>query len=111
MLKPMPPTPEAFDDLVTRLRSVVEPKKVYLFGSCARGDVREHSDIDVLVVVSDDIDLVRANIEAYERMRGFGYPVDILYVNESRFQRHSKTPGFVYKEVLKEGRELYAAAA
>jgi predicted nucleotidyltransferase len=111
MLKTMPPSQKDLADLVQRLRSVVEPKRIMLFGSCARGNAHENSDVDVLVIVADEVDLLKANMAAYEAIRGFGYPVDIVYVNESRFARHANTPGFIFRQVVKDGLELYAAAA
>ncbi len=40
-------------DLISRIRNVVEPIQVILFGSAARGDMNQDSDLDVLVVVPD----------------------------------------------------------
>ena len=31
------------------------PAEVWLFGSCARGDVRQHSDIDIAILSRDDL--------------------------------------------------------
>jgi predicted nucleotidyltransferase len=41
---------------------------VWLFGSCARGDVRQHSDIDIAILPRDDLPgsffgVLRADIE------------------------------------------------
>lgn len=110
MLKTLPPTAEDVSDLVLRLRRVVEPTKIYLFGSFARGDFGPESDLDILVVVPDGVDLMSANKEAYRQLRGCGLDVDVLYVNASHFMRHAGTPGYVFQEVLRDGREIYAAA-
>ena len=42
---------ELLDSVVRHLR----PQRIILFGSRARGDAREDSDIDLLVVVDDDL--------------------------------------------------------
>ena len=31
------------------------PAEVWLFGSCARGEVRQHSDIDIAILPRDDL--------------------------------------------------------
>lgn len=48
--------------LATRVRSVVEHEEriafVYLFGSVARGDARDDSDVDLAVHLSEDLSLL-----------------------------------------------------
>ncbi len=41
---------EIIKKAVDRLVEVARPQKIYLFGSYARGDAREQSDLDFLVV-------------------------------------------------------------
>jgi predicted nucleotidyltransferase len=46
----MPPTlEELLRDIVTRLRNAFEPAAIYLHGSCARGEMRAGSDLDLLL--------------------------------------------------------------
>lgn len=42
------------DWLVERIREGYEPEKIILFGSLARGDTHEWSDIDIIVVKDTD---------------------------------------------------------
>jgi len=47
-------------------------KKVGLFGSCVRGDVRDNSDVDILVEIGKDIsllDFVGLKLELEEKLR------------------------------------------
>lgn len=41
---------EQLDDIIERIVQRLDPEKIILFGSHARGDAREDSDIDLLVV-------------------------------------------------------------
>ncbi len=43
------------DKLVDEVVKKVSPLRIILFGSTARGEAREHSDIDLLVVVSEGV--------------------------------------------------------
>ena len=43
-----------------RIERIIKPVRVLVFGSYARGDFHEESDVDVLIVVSDDIENIRA---------------------------------------------------
>ena len=42
-------------DIVARILTAVKPTEVVLFGSAARGEMHESSDIDFLVVVPNGI--------------------------------------------------------
>lgn len=54
--KPILPelTPELCKMIVQRIVAAVDPEKIVLFGSRARGTHRPHSDIDLLVVQKSD---------------------------------------------------------
>jgi predicted nucleotidyltransferase len=38
------------DGMVQAIVDEVEPRRIYLFGSCARGDRTVNSDVDLLIV-------------------------------------------------------------
>jgi len=63
---------EILDELVRRLVEAVHPKRIILFGSTARGRIRAHSDLDVLVVVSDSLPQKEGWSRAYAGLRRFG---------------------------------------
>jgi predicted nucleotidyltransferase len=103
-------TDERLREAVQRLVDVYEPRRIYLFGSVARGDVDHESDYDLLVVVPDSApaDLRRSRI-AYEALRGTGTAADVLVCSESYFDRRSHLAASLPGTVLREGRLLYAA--
>jgi len=51
------PRPVLLDDLVRRIRTVIEPKRILLFGSAARGTMGPDSDLDVLVVAEEGAEI------------------------------------------------------
>jgi predicted nucleotidyltransferase len=60
----MPPvSTKLLQEIVDRLAQGLRPERIYLFGSRARDQARETSDIDLLVVVPDS-DLPRHRREA-----------------------------------------------
>ena len=53
--------------------------EVWLFGSCARGDVRQHSDIDIAILPGDDVpDGFFANLAADIEDSSIPYDVDLV---------------------------------
>ncbi len=86
-----------------------DPVEVYLFGSHARGDAHEDSDIDLYVVLDDDraknLDRGRAIGEA---RRGYPGAVDIVLSTASRYQARKDLIGTLAEIVQGEGKRIYA---
>ncbi|MDP2787542.1 MAG: nucleotidyltransferase domain-containing protein, partial [Pseudomonadota bacterium] len=69
-------TNDVLADIVKRIVEVAKPDKLMLFGSRARGDAREDSDVDLLVIKpSDQARHLRA-LPLYRALRGLGVPKD-----------------------------------
>ncbi|MDQ6760314.1 MAG: nucleotidyltransferase domain-containing protein [Acidobacteriota bacterium] len=87
------------------------PERVVLFGSHARGDADEGSDVDLMVLFSD-IDNPRDRAaEIYSDLAGCGFAKDILVSTVSRFERYRNVPNTVYWPASREGLVLYERRA
>ena len=67
-------------EIIGRILSVVKPTRVFLFGSAARNEMRENSDIDLLVVVPNGLHRRRTAQNIYRNMLGVGFAADIVAV-------------------------------
>lgn len=105
----MQPSKEQLDDLIERVITAVHPLRVLLFGSTARGDTSRFSDIDLLIIVPDGSHRRRTAQLVYRHLLGFVLPVDVVVATQSDIEKYKDTPGLIYREALREGRELYAA--
>lgn len=104
------PTTALLDDLVRRIRTVIEPKRIVLFGSAARGTMGPDSDLDVLVVAEEGVHRIRTAQAIYMALLGFGEPVDVVVVTEDDIQRSFGKPGTIITPALEEGRDIYVAS-
>jgi predicted nucleotidyltransferase len=95
--------------LVDRIVDAVNPLRIVLFGSAARGQMGPDSDVDVLVVMPDGTHRRRAAQYIHTRLFGIPFAVDVVVATPSDLSRHRDNPGLVYREALEEGRDLYAA--
>ena len=102
-------TDQQMSELVERIVDAVEPIQIILFGSMARGEAGRSSDIDVLVVVREGVHRRKSAQLIYRRLLGFGIPVDVVVATTSDLEQYRDSPGLVYREAIREGRELYAA--
>ena len=99
------------DALVQRIAERFSPDKIILFGSCARGDARPDSDIDLLILFSDVADPNRRAAELHASIVEFPQPADIVVSTTSRFERYRNVVNTVYWPASREGKVLYERTA
>lgn len=80
-MEPLIPAP-----LLGRLFELWHPQEVWLFGSRAKGNPRQDSDWDVLLVVSDDTSDEWIDLNtAWLRVRDLKIPVDVFPMRRREF--------------------------
>jgi predicted nucleotidyltransferase len=89
--------------LAARARS---PAKVILFGSRARGEAQEGSDLDFLVVEEEVDDTIREAARLRRALPPLGVAVDVLAVSAADAERRRRWPGNVIKMAYSEGKLL-----
>lgn len=104
------PDQRLLDELVKRIVEAVQPLRIILFGSAARGAMGPHSDLDVLVIMPDGIHRRRTAQAIYRSLRGLGTAKDIVVVTESDVRAYGGNPSLVIQPALQDGKELYRAA-
>jgi predicted nucleotidyltransferase len=98
----------AVDSAVEALTSALNPKQIYLFGSCARGTVIDGSDIDLLVVVEDGSgDKLSNTSKAYRATRQLNVSKDIIVDQESVFKKRARWVSSIEREVMESGKLVY----
>ena len=100
---------QSLDAIVCQVVALAHPQRIVLFGSAAKGKWRPASDLDLLVVVDDSqqpssvLDLLNT------RVQRSAIPCDFLVVTPQVLRRQRSNPGLIYRQILEEGREVYAA--
>ncbi len=101
--------PKVIESLVQKIVEAVHPLKIILFGSYAQDKPNPESDIDVLIVMPEGVHCRRTAQLLYRQIRGLGVPFDVLVSTPSTLEKHKDNIGLIYRTVLKEGKEIYAA--
>ena len=86
-------------------------RKVILFGSYARGDATECSDVDFLVVENDVASKVTEMVRLRRILRPLRLPFDVMVVSEDDIEEWGDLPGSALYWALKEGKVLQDAVA
>jgi predicted nucleotidyltransferase len=101
-------TPKLIKYIVNKIVREVQPAKIILFGSYARGDFDKGSDLDLFIVVEDDREsnrVIRRQVD--ELLWGRRFPVDLLVRKKKDIEWNFRAKNPFYNDIFKEGKVLY----
>ena len=84
-----------------------DPLQIVLFGSRARGDHHERSDIDLLVVLDECEDWTQARRDIRQGLRRQSIPADVVVTTPTLWLKRAGLVGAVERKALIDGRILY----
>jgi predicted nucleotidyltransferase len=95
--------------IISIIVSSVDPDQIILFGSYARGDNKNTSDIDLLILKKN---LKNANIITDNLYMSFfdskiKIPVDLIVIDYDKYNKLKNEIGYIYKTINKEGKLIY----
>ena len=107
----IPVTERLLGEMVQAIVAEVDPEQVILFGSRARGDEREHSDVDLIVVEAEPFGPERSRhkelVRLYHALAGFRVPADVLVYSQEDIDYWRDSLNHVLARALREGKVLY----
>ena len=95
-------------EAVELLRRAAPSATIIVFGSAARGEATEHSDLDVLVVEPEVIDQWEEMVRLRRALRPVRLAADVIVVNQKAFDKWADTPNTILYEAAREGRIFHA---
>jgi len=93
--------------VAVRLGNAANASEVILFGSYARGQATEQSDVDFLVVAETDLPRHKRAVELYKQFRPYPFGMDIVVYTPREVEQASRSALSFVSTVLREGKRLY----
>lgn len=106
-----PITDNLIGQMVQAIVDEVDPEQVILFGSRGRGDERQDSDVDLVVVETEPFGPERSRhkemVRLYHAVAGFPVAADVLVYSREDVDYWRDSINHVLARALREGKVLY----
>lgn len=91
------------------IKKEYKPKKVILFGSHARGEAKENSDLDLLIISNSEKEKPRwkRGLRLRVLLSKYTFPKDLLFYTDDEVRAWLGVPMSFVNTVFKEGKVLY----
>jgi predicted nucleotidyltransferase len=97
------------DKIIPLIVSLSSPDRIVLFGSYARGDNTEKSDIDLLIIKKNLKNGREMNNVLYKAFfeNKITVPVDLISIDSDKYTELNNKTGYIYKTIKEQGKILY----
>jgi len=93
--------------VATRLGIAANAERVILFGSYARGEAKENSDVDLMIVAESELPRFKRSRELYKLFRPHPFGMDLLVYTPQEVEKGKRSPVSFVSTALREGKTLY----
>lgn len=104
-------TNNKYQNIVNVIKSEVDPEKIILFGSRARGDFRKDSDLDLLIIEKEPFSGGRSRLKELSKirraLRNTELTKDILLYSIDEVEYWKDSINHIIANSLREGQVLY----
>jgi predicted nucleotidyltransferase len=101
-------TPELIDYIVEKIVREIQPEKIILYGSYARGDFHKDSDLDLFIIKESDEGsrMLERKIDRLLDGRSFALDVRVRKPSEVAWNFRARNPFYLH-HIYKQGKVLY----
>ena len=97
------------DKIVSLIVSLASPEQIVLFGSYARGDNTDKSDIDLLIIkkgLKNEREINNILYRAFYENK-IHIPIDLISVDYNKYNNLNNEIGYIYKTIKEQGKIIY----
>lgn len=97
------------DEIIQRIIDVFSPELIIIFGSVARHEAGDHSDLDILVVMDTDLKGAKRAAAIHMQTADYLMPLDVLVLTPSEFDANKDNKHSFASEIVRTGVVAYEA--
>lgn len=98
---------QQIDEISRRIIENINPEKIILFGSYAKGNYNEDSDLDLIIVKESDLPKQKRGIEIRRLFYGLLIPMDLKVYTPEEFEDELKNKYSFLNSAIKESKTIY----
>jgi predicted nucleotidyltransferase len=98
---------QEIERVATRLGEAANAERVVLFGSHARGEAGDTSDVDLMIIAESALPRFKRSRELYKLFRPYPFAMDLIVYTPEEIERGKRCPVSFVSAVLREGKTLY----
>ncbi len=96
--------------IVDRVTGKYEPKAIIVFGSVARGDCTEDSDLDIAIIMDSDLSEHERNVMVRVCIGSIGMAMDLLVFTPDEIEAEKDDDSSIISEIIRTGEVVYGSA-
>ncbi len=100
-------TPTEIDKLVRQIVARIQPKKVIIFGSYAKGTATMKSDLDIFVIMETHLPMANRADNLKSMLLSSLIPVDVHIYTPQEVEEYGKEQFSFINSVIKSGRFVF----
>ena len=95
------------EQVAQRIGIISNAERVILFGSHARGEATENSDVDLMIISESNLPRFKRSRELYKLFNPYPFGMDLIVYTPEEINRGKRSPLSFVTNVLQEGKILY----
>ena len=96
--------------IVDRVTKHYDPKAIIVFGSVARGDSTEDSDLDIAIIMDSDLSEHERNVKVRVCIGSIGMAMDLLVFTPKEIEAERDDETSIVSEIMRTGEVVYGSA-
>ncbi|MCF7809857.1 nucleotidyltransferase domain-containing protein [bacterium] len=93
--------------IIDRIVSYINPVKIYLFGSRARGDCRIDSDYDIVVIYDGEFSKREVTLGIYDLFGLPDFSMDLFVLTTDELKRFHRIANTLERDITENGKVVY----
>lgn len=94
--------------VAAQLAEAANAERVILFGSYARGEATDESDVDLMIIAENELPRFKRTRTLYGLMKPHPFAMDLVVYTPSEIEKGRRSSHSFVSRVLEDGKTVYA---